>query len=123
MVSSFSQWSADARRYNPFASPSMTEPYPSTPPSSPQESSGKAVAALVLGILGLTSCGLLGIVALFLGQQAQEEIAQSGGRLTGKGMADAGVVMGWICVALLLVGVLFACLIFTLGAGGAVLAA
>lgn len=68
------------------------------------------MAALVLGILGLVSCAPLGIVAIVLGNQATEEIATSGGRISGDGMAKVGVILGWIAVALLalvVVGVVF----------------
>jgi len=71
----------------------------------PPRNSSKAVAALVIGIvspvLGLCCAlvGLVGIVAIFLGRSAQQEIAASGGSLTGEGMAKAGVILGIIgCV-------------------------
>jgi hypothetical protein len=60
------------------------------------------VAALVIGIvspvLGLCCAliGLVGIAAIFLGRSAQQEIAASGGSLTGEGMAKAGVILGII---------------------------
>lgn len=56
---------------------------------------------MVLGILGLVSCQPLGIAAIILGNQASEEIAASGGRLGSEGLAKAGVIMGWVAVALL----------------------
>ena len=67
--------------------------------------SGKAIAALICGIVGLTSCGLVGIVAIVLGKQARGEIGASGGRVEGDGLAQAGLVMGWISVGLMAVGV------------------
>jgi hypothetical protein len=67
--------------------------------------SGKAIAALICGIVGLTSCGLVGIIAIVLGNQARSEIAASGGRVEGDGLAQAGLVMGWISVGLMAVGV------------------
>jgi hypothetical protein len=69
------------------------------------ETAGKAVAALVCGIIGLTSCGLVGIAAVILGNQARNEIAMSGGRTQGDGMAQAGLIMGWISIGLLAIGV------------------
>ena len=56
--------------------------------------------ALVIGIvspvLGLCCAllGLVGIAAIFLGRSAQQEIAASGGGLTGEGMAKAGIILG-----------------------------
>jgi Domain of unknown function (DUF4190) len=67
-----------------------------------QQSSGKATAALVLGILGLVLCPFIcSILALVFGYQARREIDASGGRMTGRGNATAGVVLGWIGVAFL----------------------
>lgn len=68
----------------------------------PPKNSTKAVWALVIGIISpvLGFCcaifGLVGIVAVVLGRQAQREIAASGGTLTGEGMAKAGFVLGII---------------------------
>ena len=71
------------------------------------QNSGKATAALVLGILGVVACGFVaGIPAIIVGKQAQREIDASNGWLTGRGMATAGIVMGWIAVALTVIAVL-----------------
>lgn len=74
-----------------------------TPPPLPHpqpvgETPGKAIAALVTGILGITMCGCfpLGIVAWVLGKQSEREIAQSQGRLGGAGVAKAGWITGMI---------------------------
>ena len=89
----------------------MSYPPPLPPPPAPGQwpapppNSGKAIAALVLGVLGIVSCQLLGIAAIVLGQQAGQEIATSGGRLGGEGFAKAGVIMGWVAVGLLVLGV------------------
>jgi hypothetical protein len=68
------------------------------PPVPVGETPGKAVAALVTGILGITMCGCfpLGIVAWVLGKQAEREIAESRGRLGGAGVAKAGWITGII---------------------------
>lgn len=79
----------------------------------PDEASGgvpknnsKAVASLVIGIvspvLGLCCAflGLIGIVAVVFGRQAQREIAASNGMQLGEGMAKAGVVLGIIGAAI-----------------------
>jgi hypothetical protein len=67
----------------------------------------KAIWALVTGILGLLCCGLVGIAGIVLGSSAKREIDASGGAQTGRGMAQAGVVLGiiavvWTVVALVL---------------------
>jgi hypothetical protein len=55
----------------------------------------------VLGILGLVFCPLIcSVLALVFGYQARNEIDASGGRLDGRGSATAGVVLGWIGVAI-----------------------
>jgi len=64
---------------------------------------GKAVASLVLAIFGLVSCPVISsIIALILGYQARREIAASGGWQTGESLARAGIIMGWIGIALYL---------------------
>jgi hypothetical protein len=52
--------------------------------------SGKAIASLVLSILGISLIGLI------LGYVARTEIRQSAGRLSGDGMAIAGIILGWL---------------------------
>jgi hypothetical protein len=65
--------------------------------------------SMILGILSLVCCGLLaGIPALILGNSAQKEIAASGGAQSGEGMAKAGVILGWISIALSILGLIFA---------------
>jgi hypothetical protein len=62
-------------------------------------SSGKATAALVMGILGLVFCPLIcSVLALVFGYQSRNEIDGSGGQLKGRGNATAGIVLGWIGV-------------------------
>ncbi len=70
-------------------------------------SNGKATAALVLGILGLVFCPFVcSIAALVLGYQARGEIDATGGMQGGRSNATAGVVLGWIGIALCLIAVL-----------------
>ena len=66
------------------------------------QASGKSTAALVLGILGLVLCPFIcSILALVFGYQGRREIDASGGRMSGRGNATAGIVLGWIGVAFL----------------------
>ena len=54
-----------------------------------------AVWSLVLGILGLVSCGFFtGIPAIVVGNNAKK--AAANGEADNPGMATAGVVLGWI---------------------------
>jgi len=74
-------------------------------PSAP--TSGSATAALILGIVGVVLCPLLcSVPALILGYKAKNEIAASGGRMSGAGQATAGIVLGWIGTAFAVLGVL-----------------
>lgn len=88
------------------------------PPPPPPEQGGygyqapqqnqKALWAMILGILSIVCCGIFaGIPALILGNSAKNEIAASQGLQTGEGMAKAGVILGWISIALSIVGVIF----------------
>jgi hypothetical protein len=56
-----------------------------------------AVAAFVLALVGL---GIGSILAIVLGYQAQRDIDNSGGTQTGRGLATAGIVIGWISLGL-----------------------
>jgi len=63
--------------------------YPLTPP----KTNSLAIASLVLGIVNM----LVGsILALVFGYRAIHEIDQSNGTQTGRGLAVAGVVLGWV---------------------------
>ncbi|HSJ21452.1 MAG TPA: DUF4190 domain-containing protein [Nocardioidaceae bacterium] len=89
-----------------------------TPPPPPPDAGGygyatpqtnqKALWSMILGILSIVACGLLaGVPALILGSSAKKEIAAAQGAQTGEGMATAGVVLGWISVAISVVVLLF----------------
>lgn len=62
-------------------------------PTGPQQTSGKAIASLVCGIINVFP---LFIVAIILGHVSLSEIRKSGGRLKGEGLAIAGLVMGYL---------------------------
>ena len=64
---------------------------PSSPPATPPKTSGMAITSLVLGILGLFTCGVTSLVGLVLGIIALVKVNRSGGRLTGSGLAIAGI--------------------------------
>jgi hypothetical protein len=67
-------------------------PYAETP-----RTNGMAVASLVLGALWLGGIG--SVLALVFGYVGKGEIDRSNGRQTGRGLAIAGIVLGWIGVA------------------------
>jgi uncharacterized membrane protein SpoIIM required for sporulation len=60
-----------------------------------------AIVSLISGIAGWSLLPFLGsIVAIITGHIAQGEIKKSGGMITGKGMATAGLILGYLSVAL-----------------------
>jgi uncharacterized membrane protein len=107
----------------PPAPPAYPAPARTTAGAAP--TSGLAIASLALAVGGLTILPLLGsIVAIILGYMARKEIRRRPGELSGDGIATAGIVLGWIAVAvsvlgLLLVGGLGICGICgAMGSGG-----
>lgn len=73
------------------------------------KTNGKAIWALVTGILSILCCGPLGIASIILSKNAEKEIAAAGGAQTGAGMAKAGLILGIIgLVWLVISAILFA---------------
>jgi Domain of unknown function (DUF4190) len=69
---------------------------------------GKAIASLVLGIVGLTGIPFVAsIVAIALGYMARSEVQETG--QSGGGLATAGIILGWVGLILVIafVGVFF----------------
>lgn len=62
------------------------------------EMSGMAVASMVIGILGLLGLHMCGafLIGIPLGHLALNKIKYSNGRIGGRGMAIAGLVMNYI---------------------------
>ena len=83
---------------------------PGTPPVQPpvpgakQATSGWAIASLILGICGFTCIPLIGsVLAIVFGFLGKSEIKKSSGRLKGSGLATAGIVLGIILIALMVI--------------------
>jgi hypothetical protein len=75
-------------------------PYPQQPVYVMQSrTNGMAVASLILGILWIWWLGSL--LALIFGYAGKNQIDRSGGQESGRGMAIAGIVLGWVGVATL----------------------
>jgi hypothetical protein len=69
-------------------------------------SSTLAIVSLVSAILGFTFVPVVGtIVALVTGYMARSETRSLPPRASGDGLATAGIIMGWIQVALLVIGI------------------
>ena len=69
--------------------------YQSTP-----KTNGLAIASLVLGIAQIFLCIIGGILALVFGYISRRQIDESGGTQGGRGMAIAGIILGWIGIGL-----------------------
>jgi len=76
----------------------MNQPY--VPMQPVVKTSTLAIISLIGGITGWTILPFLGaIVAVITGHMAQSEIKKSGGMITGKGMATAGLILGYLAIA------------------------
>ena len=85
-------------------------PYPGDPYDphrllKPPGTNGKAVAALVCSLAGLVFCGLPSIAGIILGIIAMRETKRTG--QDGFGLAVAGLAIGAVIVALMLLYVVF----------------
>ncbi|WBB65164.1 DUF4190 domain-containing protein [Micromonospora sp. WMMD812] len=91
----------------PYALPGYPAPAPGYPGygyAPPQKTNGLAIAALVLSLIGLTSC-ITAPIGAILGHVAQKQIRLSGEG--GEGMAKAAIIVGWILTALLVLLIVF----------------
>jgi hypothetical protein len=74
----------------------------SPPTASTRERPGRAIAALVLGIIGVLTCLIpivgiiLGIIAIVLGATTRGDIKRN--NLAGHGQATAGMILGIVAV-------------------------
>lgn len=76
---------------------SAVMPASAIPPAGPAETSGKAIASLIFGLLSLFTP--FAIAAVIFGHLSLSEIRKSARRLTGNGMAIAGLVLGYAGLA------------------------
>ncbi len=92
--------------------------YGAPPPYGPMRSTnGKAIAALVCGIVAFATCMTpVGLAAVILAPQAKREIRAQPDRYDGEGMAQAGLILGWIAVALTVLGVALFVVLLIVGA-------
>ena len=87
--------------------------YPGYGYAAPTQTSQNATIALVLAIVSWLLCPVIpAVVALFLCRSAKQEIAASGGRITGEGLVTASKVVSWLNIAFYLAfGVLMVALL------------
>jgi hypothetical protein len=88
--------------------PPTPPPQPATPPASggggyytqpTSTTNGLAIASLVSSIAGFF-CGVGYIVGIVLGFIAMNQIDRSGGTQQGRGLALAGVIIGFVCIGI-----------------------
>ncbi|MEU6348885.1 DUF1707 and DUF4190 domain-containing protein [Streptomyces sp. NPDC047072] len=66
-------------------------------PAPPPRTNGKAVGAVVCGLLCVPTLGFTGVPAVILGHAARSEMQRTGER--GDGLALTGLVLGWLSTA------------------------
>jgi hypothetical protein len=98
--------------YPPAGQQGYPPPYPAYQPGyqpygPQQQDHPQATLAMILGIVGVVVCGLTAPFALVIGRRAMNEIDASGGTLGGRGMAQAGFILGIIGSVFLVLGLLY----------------
>jgi hypothetical protein len=92
-----------------YGGPAYSQPYPgggfSPYPAAPK-TNGLAIASLVCSILGVC-CGVGGLLGVIFGFVARSQIKRSGGSQKGSGLALAGIIVGFVVIALAALGLLF----------------
>ena len=79
--------------------PGYPQPYRQQAPTD-----GMAIAALVAGIVGFFICPVIaGVLAIIFGYMARRNIKESGGALGGDSFATAGIILGFIQLAIALI--------------------
>jgi hypothetical protein len=94
-------YGAPAYGTSPYGAPGYGTP-PGQPgygyPYAAPKTNGLAIAALVVSLISLVSCPPAGLAGAIMGHLSRRQIAQR--REEGAGMALAGIIVGWIGVAL-----------------------
>src|SRR4051812_5567526 len=72
------------------------------------KTNGLAIASLVTGILGAIFCFIVAIVGIVLGIVALNQIKNSNGMQTGRGLAIAGIVVGSLGIVVVILLIAFA---------------
>lgn len=87
--------------------PAPYQPQPGYGAVASQPTNQKATIALILGILSVVCCPISGPFAIFVGRSAMSEIDASGGTQGGRGLGQAGFILGIIGCVFLLLGILY----------------
>jgi Domain of unknown function (DUF4190) len=87
--------------------PPYGAPYAASMPMPVRGTNGFAIASLVCGILGLCAGLLAAIPAIVFGHVALAQINRSDGMEQGRGIAIAGLVLGYIFLAFIVLYIAF----------------
>ena len=74
------------------------DPAPGQPAGAASQINGLAIASVLVSVLWFA--GLGAVLALFFGYRARRQIKDSAGSQTGSGLATAGIILGWIGIAI-----------------------
>jgi hypothetical protein len=74
------------------------DPDPGQPAGAASQINGFAIASVLVAVLWFA--GLGAVLALVFGYRARGQIKDSAGRQTGSGLAAAGIILGWIGIAI-----------------------
>jgi hypothetical protein len=103
-----------------MTTPVNTDPAGFSTPPVMRHDSTLAVVSLITGILGWSIVPFLGsIVAVITGHLAKKEIRESGGALSGDGMALAGLILGYTAIGIGILVIIALILLITLAATSA----
>jgi hypothetical protein len=81
--------------------------------TAPVRTSTSAIVSLIFGLLSWVALPLVGaVVAIIAGHMARGEIRRSHVPLEGDGLAIAGLILGYVQLAMLLIGLLVVFLVF-----------
>lgn len=87
--------------------------YVSAPPTS-----NTALVSLIMAILGWVVLPVIGsLLAVVFGHAALGEIDRSGGRISGRGLAQAGLILGYAGLAVSVLSILLLVALPTVGCG------
>ena len=104
--------------YQPYGQPGGYYAGPMAPATS-----GYAIASLICSLLGFLGVfGIGPILGIIFGHMAIREIDRSNGQLQGRGMAQAGLILGYIALGLVALVVLFIIVTIIIGTGAAIIA-
>ena len=86
--------------------------YAPPPPMQYAQDHPRATLSLILGILSVVLCQLISPFAWVIGKRTVNEIDASQGQLSGRGLAQAGYILGIVGTVLLVLGIVYLIVVF-----------